>query len=85
MKLNMKTGLFQDISYSIVFGSKKTENGSTFLALFDLELNTIVSRELVDSETVYNVFNFLNQSLRNQKKECIITGLKPNIVLQLTD
>lgn len=46
-------------------------------ALFDLELNTIVSRELVDSETVENVYNFLNQSLRNQKKKCIITDLKP--------
>ena len=47
------------------------------LALFDLKLNTIVSRELVDSETVENVYNFLNQSLRNQKKKCIITDLKP--------
>ena len=47
------------------------------LALFDLKLNTIVSRELVDSETVENVYGFLNQSLRNQKKKCIITDLKP--------
>ena len=47
------------------------------LALFDLKLNTIVSRELFDSETVGNVYDFLNQSLRNQKKKCIITDLKP--------
>ena len=47
------------------------------MALFDLKLNTIVSRELFDSETVGNVYDFLNQSLRNQKKKCIITDLKP--------
>ena len=47
------------------------------LALFDLELNTIVSRELVDSETVDSISTFLNQSPRNQKKKCIITDLKP--------
>ena len=47
------------------------------LALFDLELNTIVSRELTDSETIDNIYNFLNQSLRNQNKKCIITDLKP--------
>ena len=47
------------------------------LDLFYLELNTIVSKELVDSETVDNVYSFLNQSLRNQKKKCIITDLKP--------
>ena len=36
-----------------------------------------MAKELVDSETVENVYNFLNQSLRNQKKNCIITDLKP--------
>ena len=35
-----------------------------------------MAKELVDSETVENVYNFLNQSLRNQKKNCIITDLK---------
>lgn len=47
------------------------------MALFNLKLNTIVSRELVDSETVDNVYNFLNQSRHNQKKKCIIIDLKP--------
>ena len=46
------------------------------LDLFDLELDTIVAKELIDSETLENVYNFLNQSLRNQKKNCIITDLK---------
>ena len=55
---------------------KKNGNWKYLLALFDLELNTIVAKELVDSETVETVYNFLNQSLRNQKKNCIITDLK---------
>lgn len=55
---------------------KKNGNWKYLLALFDLELNTIVAKELADSETVENVYNFLNQSLRNQKKNCIITDLK---------
>ena len=55
---------------------KKNGNWKYLLALFDLELNTIVAKELVDSETVHTVYNFLNRSLRNQKKNCIITDLK---------
>ena len=55
---------------------KKNGNWKYLLALFDLELNTIVAKELVDSESIDNVYNFLNQSLRNQKKNCIITDLK---------
>ena len=55
---------------------KKNGNWKYLLALFDLELNTIVAKELVDSETIENVYNFLNQSLRNQKKKCIVTDLK---------
>ncbi|MDO5823989.1 hypothetical protein [Methanobrevibacter sp.] len=46
------------------------------LVLFDLELNTKVAKELVDSEAVDNVYNILNQSLSNQKKNCIMTDLK---------
>ena len=46
------------------------------LALFDLELNTIVAKELVDSETVNTTYNFLNQSIHNQKTKYIITDLK---------
>ena len=55
---------------------KKNGNWKYLLALFDLELNTIVAKELVDSETVHTVYNFLNRSLRNQKKNYIITDLK---------
>ena len=46
------------------------------MALFDLKLNTIVSRELVDSETVETIYKFLNESLRNKKQKCIIIDLK---------
>ena len=46
------------------------------LALFDLELNTIISFELVESETTENIYNFLNKSLANQKKKSITTDLK---------
>ena len=46
------------------------------MALFDLKLNTIVSRELADSESVKTVYKFLEKSLRNQNKNCIITDLK---------
>ena len=67
---------------------KKNGKWKYILVLFDLEINTIVAKELVDSETVENVYDFLNsetvenvydflnQSLRNQKKNCIITDLK---------
>ena len=41
---------------------KKNGKWKYLLALFDLELNTIVAKELVDSETVENVYDFLNQS-----------------------
>lgn len=55
---------------------KKNGVWKYILALFDLELNTIVSRELVDSETVETIYKFLNESLRNKKQKCIITDLK---------
>ena len=72
----MKNGLFQDIILLMLFGLKRMEIGSIFQLIFDLELNTIVAKELIDSETVDTIYNFLNQSLRNQKTECIITDLK---------
>ena len=55
---------------------KKNGVWKYLLALFDLKLNTIVSRELVDSETVETIYKFLNESLRNKKQKCIITDLK---------
>ena len=56
---------------------KKKGKWKYLLALFDLKLNTIVSRELADSESVKTVYKFLEESLRNQNKNCIITDLKP--------
>ena len=47
------------------------------LALFDLELNTIISFDLAESEDIKTIYNFLNQSLANQKKIAITTDLKP--------
>ena len=55
---------------------KKNGVWKYLLALFDLELNTIISRELVDSESVDVVYKFLNETLRNKKQKCIVTDLK---------
>ena len=43
------------------------QNGSWkyLLALFHLKLNTIVTKELVDSETIENIYSFLNRPLAN--------------------
>ena len=38
------------------------------LALFDVKLNTLVSVKLVESEDYKTIYQFLNESLRNQKK-----------------
>lgn len=46
------------------------------LALFDVKLNTLVSVKLVDSEDSKTIYQFLNESLRNQKKISIGTDLK---------
>ena len=46
------------------------------LALFDVKLNTLVSIKLVDSEDSKTIYQFLNESLRNQKKISIGTDLK---------
>ena len=46
------------------------------LALFDVKLNTIVSIKLVDSEDSKTIYQFLNESLRNQEKKSIGTDLK---------
>ena len=75
--MSIKIGLFPDITCFTVLWVKQKGEWKYLLALFDLELNTIVSRELTDSETIDNIYNFLNQSLRNQNKKCIITDLKP--------
>ena len=47
-----------------------------FLALFDVKLNTLVSVKLVESEDSKTIYQFLNESLRNQKKISIRTDLK---------
>ena len=46
------------------------------LALFDVKLNTLVSVKLVESEDSKTIYQFLNESLRNQKKISIRTDLK---------
>jgi transposase-like protein len=46
------------------------------LALFDVKLNTLVSIKLVESEDSKTIYQFLNESLRNQKKISIGTDLK---------
>lgn len=46
------------------------------LALFDVKLNTIVSIKLVESEYSETIYQFLDDSLRNQKKISIGTDLK---------
>ena len=46
------------------------------LALFDVKLNTLVSIKLVESEYSKTIYQFLNESLRNQKKISIGTDLK---------
>ncbi len=46
------------------------------LALFDVKLNTLGSIKLVDSEDSKTIYQFLKESLRNQKKISIGTDLK---------
>ena len=46
------------------------------LALFDVKLNTLVSVKLVESEDSTVIYQFLNESLKNQKKISIGTDLK---------
>ena len=46
------------------------------LALFDVKLNTIISVKLVESEDSETIYQFLDESLRNQKKISIGTDLK---------
>ena len=46
------------------------------MVLFDVKLNTLVSTKLVVSEDSKTIYNFLNESLRNQKKISIGTDLK---------
>lgn len=46
------------------------------LALFDVKQNTLVSVKIVDSEETKVIYNFLRESLRNQKCISIVTDLK---------
>ena len=47
-----------------------------FLVLFDVKLNSVVSMELVESEDIGTIYKFLDDSLRNQHKICIVSDLK---------
>ena len=53
------------------------------ICLFDVKINTIVSRSLVKSESAEAIENFLKDSLRNQKKKCVTTDLKPEYTIAL--
>ena len=67
----MKIGFFQDIIYLVVFGLKRMEIGSIFLHYSTHKLNTMVAKELVDSETVDNVYNFLNNHFVIKRKNSL--------------
>ena len=47
-----------------------------FLVLFDVKLNSVVSMDLVESEDIGTIYKFLDDSLRNQPKICIVSDLK---------
>ena len=68
--------LIQVIIYLIVFGLKLTVIGTIFLVLFDVKLNSVVSMDLKDSEDIETIRKFLDDSLRNQPKICIVFDLK---------
>ena len=46
------------------------------LDLFNVKLNTLFSAKLVETEDYKTIYQFLNESLRNQKKISIGTDLK---------
>ena len=52
------------------------------LALFDVKLNTLVSVKLVESEDSKTIYQFLNESLRNQKKNINRHRLKTRIIVK---
>lgn len=68
--------LILDIICLIVFGLKLTVFGTIFLVLFDVKLNSVVSMDLVESEDIGTIYKFLDDSLRNQPKICIVSDLK---------
>ena len=64
------------IIYLIVFELKLTVIGTIFLVLFNVKLNSVVSMDLKDSEDIETIRKFLDASLRNQPKICIVSDLK---------
>ena len=64
------------IIYLIIFGLKLTVIGTIFLVLFDVKLNSVVSMDLKESEDTETIHKFLDDSLRNQPKICIVSDLK---------
>lgn len=55
---------------------RKNGKWKYLLVLFYSKLNIVVSRFLADSESTNIVYDFLNESTRNQKIKCITTDLK---------
>lgn len=65
-----------------LFDSLWTEiNGdwNYFLVLFYVKLNSVVSMNLKDSEDIETIRKFLDDSLRNQPKICIVSKFKRGI------
>ena len=77
-EINLRNWTFSGYYLFDALWVEKNGKWKYLLNLFDLELNTIVAKELVDSETVENVYNFLNQSLCNQMRIVIIIDLNQN-------
>ena len=50
--------------------------GTIFLVLFDVKLNSVVFMDLKESEDIEIIHKFLDDSLRNQPKICIVSDLK---------
>ena len=56
--------------------TKINDDWNYFLVLFNVKLNSVVSMDLKDSEDIETIRKFLDDSLRNQPKICIVSDLK---------
>ena len=51
--------------------------------LFNVKINTISACSLVESESTEDIYNFLSNVFRNQKKKCITTDFKKEYRLSI--
>ena len=56
--------------------TKVNDDWNYFLVLFDVKLNSVVFMDLKESEDIEIIHKFLDDSLRNQPKICIVSDLK---------